>query len=312
MANFGKVIVITGPTATGKTALAVSLCEKTGGEVVSADSMQVYRGFDIGTAKVTAAETHGIPHHMIDVADAGEPYSVSRWVEEADRCCRDILSRGKTPVIAGGTGLYIDSLLSGRCFAPAPGDDGLREALSAQYDELGGEKMLALLAEFDPDRAKRLAPADKKRIVRAIEVFRLTGKTITEHDEETKALPPRYASVRFALSFRDRQRLYDRIDARVDKMVELGLAGEVRRLLSEGADEGCTAMQAIGYKEMLGALRGECSMDEAIAEIKLASRRYAKRQLTWLRRDEALTWLLWDEQPDIPAALRQILDILDK
>lgn len=303
----GKVIVITGPTATGKTALAVALCEKIGGEVVSADSMQVYRGFDIGTAKVTKDEMRGIPHHMIDVAGPNEPYSVSCWVEAAEKCCRDILSRGKTPVIAGGTGLYIDSLLSGRDFAPAPGDDGLREALSEEYDRIGGEKMLEKLAEFDPDRAKKLAPADKKRIVRAIEVFRLTGKTITQHDEETRALPPRFASARYALSFHDRQRLYDRIDLRVDKMVEEGLIEEVKRLLADGADPKSTAMQAIGYKEIAAALNGECAIDEAIEEIKLSSRRYAKRQLTWLRRDEGLKWLLWDEKPEIERAVGEIV-----
>ena len=305
----GGVIVITGPTATGKTALGVRLCLAIGGEVVSADSMQVYRGMDIGTAKATAEEMRGVPHHMLDVCEPYEAFSVSRWTEMAMQCVEDIFARGKTPVIVGGTGLYIDSLLSGRDFAAAPEDRAVREELYAQYDRLGGEGFRALVAEFDPQRAALLAPEDRRRLVRAAEVYRLTGETITQHDERTRALPPRWPSRRYALSFRERERLYERIDARVDQMRALGLTDEVRRILSGGSfSADSTAMQAIGYKEVVSYLNGDITEDEAYDGIKRSSRRYAKRQLTWLRRDAGLRWLLWDGEPDISRALGEIID----
>ena len=303
------VIVITGPTATGKTALGVRLCLAIGGEVVSADSMQVYRGMDIGTAKATAEEMRGVRHHMLDVCEPYEAFSVSRWTEMAARCVENIFARGKTPVIVGGTGLYIDSLLSGRDFAAAPEDRAVREELYAQYDRLGGEGFRAFVAEFDPQRAALLAPEDRRRLVRAAEVYRLTGETITRHDERTRALPPRWPSRRYALSFHERERLYERIDSRVDQMRALGLTDEVRRILSGGSfSADSTAMQAIGYKEVVSYLNGDITEDEAYDSIKRSSRRYAKRQLTWLRRDAGLRWLLWDGEPDIFRALGEIID----
>ena len=285
-----KILVITGPTATGKTALSVELAKKLGGEVVSADSMQIYRGMDIGTAKVTKAEMQGVAHHMIDIADPSEDYSVSRYVEEAEVAVRYILSRGKLPIIAGGTNLYIDSLIAGLDFADKAEDAGLRERLNAQYDDTGGEAMLEYLRGFDPERAAKLHPADKRRIVRAIEIYTLTGETITRHDEETKKRPKRYDAVKIALTFADRAVLYGRINTRVDKMVADGLFDEVKGLLEAGLSPDCTAMQAIGYKEPAAYFRGEMSKDEAIELIKLSSRRYAKRQLTWLRRDTTVLW----------------------
>ncbi len=297
-----KILVITGPTATGKTRLSVELAKELGGEVVSADSMQVYRGMDIGTAKVTADEMQGIPHHMIDTAGPSEDYSVSRYVAEADAAVRDILSRGKLPIVAGGTNLYIDSLIAGLDFADRAEDAALRESLNARYDELGGEAMLEYLRGFDPERAAKLHPSDKRRIVRAVEVYTLTGQTISRHDEETKKRPRRYDAVKLALSFEDRAALYGRINARVDKMVADGLFDEVSRLLDGGLSPECTAMQAIGYKEPAAYLRGEISKDEAVELIKLSSRRYAKRQLTWLRRDGSIWWYLWPETPDFNAA----------
>jgi tRNA dimethylallyltransferase len=304
-----RVIVLTGPTATGKTALAVALAQKLGGEVVSADSMQLYRGMDIGTAKPTAAEMGGVPHHMFDVADPTEDYSVSRYVEDASACVDDILARGKRPVLVGGTNLYIDSLLSGRSFAEK-GDGALREKLGAEYDAQGGEAMLARLAAVDAERAAKLAPGDKRRIVRALEIFALTGKTISAHDAETRERPPRWPSVRFALNFADREDLYARIDRRVDAMMAQGLEGEVRALLARGVPPEATAMQAIGYKEIAEALRGACTMEEAVARIKQGSRRYAKRQLTWLRRDKALRWIVWDGEPDLARGLSELLAAL--
>ena len=306
-----QVIVVCGPTATGKTALSIALAQRLGGEIVSADSMQIYRRMDIGTAKATPAERAAAPHHMLDVCEPGEDYSVSRYVQEASAVCDRLLAAGRTPILTGGTGLYIDSLLSGRDFAATEeGDERLRDALNAEYERLGGEQMLETLRGFDPERAAKLHPADKRRIVRAIEIYRLSGKTISEHDAETRARPPRYSALKLALSFRERSALYARIDRRVDQMVTEGLFEEVESLLAEGLSPGCTAMQAIGYKEAAQALRGECTRAEAAALIKLNSRRYAKRQLTWFRRDGDTRWILWEQGIDIPAALREIEPLL--
>lgn len=298
-----KILVVTGPTATGKTALSVELAKKLGGEIVSADSMQIYRGMDIGTAKATKAEMQNIPHHMIDIADPSEDYSVSRYVEEADAAVRGILSRGRLPIVAGGTNLYIDSLIAGLDFAEKAEDAALRESLNKQYDDIGGEAMLEHLRGFDPERAAKLHPADKRRIVRAVEIYILTGETITRHDEETKKRPKRYDAVKIALTFADRAVLYDRINARVDKMVSDGLFDEVKGLLDSGLSPACTSMQAIGYKEPAAYFRGEMSKDEAIELIKLSSRRYAKRQLTWLRRDTTVLWHEWLAEPDFSETL---------
>ena len=299
-----KLVVITGPTAAGKTALGVARAQRLGGEVVSADSMQIYRGMDIGTAKPTPEEMQGVPHHMIDIADPAENYSVSRYAQEAAACVDDILSRAKLPIVVGGTGLYIDSLIAGRTFADGTADTALRQELSERYDEIGGEGLLGELRKFDPERAAKLHPADKKRIVRAMEVYILTGRTITQHDAETRAVPPRYDAAKIALDFAVRQDLYDRIDRRVDIMVQQGLFDEVRALLAAGVPADCTAMQAIGYKEAVAAVQGKAAPQDAVAAIQLASRRYAKRQLTWLRRDQDLFWLRHEKTPDMDRACR--------
>lgn len=308
MAQNKRVLVITGPTATGKTALGVALARRLDGEVISADSMQVYRGMDIGTAKVTAAEMQGVSHHLIDVAAPSENYSVSRWVEAAAEAGESIFARGRVPILVGGTNLYIDSLLSARDFATSGGDSGeTRAALNAEYDALGGEAFREKLRQADPARAEALHPADKKRLVRAMEVFLLTGETISAHDRRTQALPPRWDSLRVVLSFRERAALYARIDARVDKMVAAGLFQEVEALLAAGLAPDSTAMQAIGYKEAAECLSGAITQAEAVERIKQNSRRYAKRQLTWLRRDPAALWVFWDAAPDIDAAAETVL-----
>lgn len=288
-----NIICIAGPTASGKTALAATLAKELNGEVVSCDSMQVYRRMDIGTAKPTLEEMQGIPHHMIDVAEPWEDFSVSRYCEMAAPIVDDIISRGKTAVIAGGTGLYMDALIRGNAFAPFPAT-GVRERLEAQADGEGMEAMLSRLRAVDPDAARRLHLSDRKRILRALEVYLETGETITEHNRKTQAVPPRYSPLWLGLDFARRGELYRRIDLRVSLMLEQGLVEEIRGLLADGIPEKATAMQAIGYKEFVDALDGRCTIEEAADQVRQSSRRYAKRQLTWFRRNKAIHWLIRD------------------
>ena len=299
-----RIAVVVGPTASGKTALSVELALRFGGEVVSADSMQIYRKLNIGTAKPTQEEMRGVPHHMLDVADPGESYSVSRYEQEASACVEDILSRGKLPIVCGGTGLYIDALTRGGGFLESGVDTGLRAALEQEWDELGGEAMLAKLKSFDPASAERLHLNDKKRIIRAVEVYLQTGITITEHNARTAALPPRYDAVMIGLRTEPRQILYDRIDRRVTKMLETGLEEEARALLESG-DLAGPAAQAIGYKEMLAYFRGEATLEEAADLIRQKSRNYAKRQLTWFQRDARVNWITYN-QPQSEAEVFRI------
>lgn len=288
-----NIICIAGPTASGKTALAATLAKELNGEVVSCDSMQVYRRMDIGTAKPTLEEMQGIPHHMIDVAEPWEDFSVSRYCEMAAPIVDDIISRGKSAVIAGGTGLYMDALIRGNAFAPFPAT-GVREQLEAQADAEGMEAMLSRLRAVDPDAARRLHLSDRKRILRALEVYLETGETITEHNRKTQAVPPRYSPLWLGLDFARRGELYRRIDLRVGLMLEQGLVEEIRGLLADGIPEKATAMQAIGYKEFVDALDGRCTIEEAADQVRQSSRRYAKRQLTWFRRNKAIHWLIRD------------------
>ena len=298
-----KIVVITGPTATGKTKLGITLAQAHNGEIVSGDSMQIYRGMDIGTAKPSADELNAAPHHLIDVADPDEEWSVSRYVAAADAAVRDILSRGRLPVVVGGTGLYIDALVRGTEFsARSESDEICREELEGRYDEIGGEAMLTELSQVDPERAAKLHPADKKRIVRAMEVYLLTGETITEHDRHTREIPGKYEAAYIILDYKEREKLYSRIDSRVDEMVRDGLFEEVERGFAAGASK--TARQAIGYKEAAAALAGEISREEAVETIKRESRRYAKRQLTWLRKRRDALWIRWDAEPDFEKAAR--------
>ncbi len=285
-----NIICIAGPTASGKTSLAVAMAKELDGEVVSCDSMQIYKFMDIGTAKPTQTEMDGVIHHMIDVADPREDFSVSRYCEMATPIVDDIISRGKTAIIAGGTGLYMDALIRGNTFAPYP-STGVRERLEQQADTVGMEEMLKRLTAIDPDSAARLHVADRKRVLRALEVYYETGKTISEHNRLTQQLPPRYTPLWFALEDKERKDLYDRIDRRVNIMLEDGLLEEIQKLLSMGIPEKCTAMQAIGYKEFLGVLHGTCSLETATEQVQQASRHYAKRQLTWFRRNPAIHWL---------------------
>ena len=301
-----SILCIAGPTASGKTALAVELAKDLNGEVVSCDSMQVYRRMDIGTAKPSREEMQGIPHHMIDVAEPDEDFSVSRYCAMAAPIVDDIVARGKTAIIAGGTGLYMDSLIRGNDFAPFP-STGIRERLEAEADEVGLPAMLARLREIDPDTADRVF--DRKRILRALEVYLETGETITEHNRKTRLIPPKYTPLWLGLDFADRGELYRRIDKRVDIMLKMGLMEEIRSLLDSGIPEKCTAMQAIGYKEFVNALEGREPLSQAAEEVKKASRHYAKRQLTWFRRNPAVRWLVrsGDDDREILASARQII-----
>ncbi|BDE85965.1 MAG: tRNA (adenosine(37)-N6)-dimethylallyltransferase MiaA [Clostridiales bacterium] len=305
-----KIVVVCGPTASGKTALGVELALLAGGEVVSADSMQIYCGMDIGTAKPTPAEMRGVPHHMLDVADPAEDYSVARYVADASACVEDILARGRLPILVGGTGLYIDHLVAGREFAPFSGH--WREKLQARAAAQGVAPLYDQLRRVDPQRAEKLHPNDERRILRALEVWYETGETITAHDLRTAALPPRYAAVRIGLSFARRADLWERIDRRVDQMAADGLTEEVRGLLASGVPRSCTAMQAIGYKELAAALDAGAPVDGALEEIKLRSRQYAKRQLTWFRRNPAVKWLLWEKTPDLSRARRDATAYLEE
>ncbi len=298
-----NILVICGPTASGKTALAAELALRFGGEVVSADSMQVYRRMDIGTAKPTQSEQRGVPHHMIDVAEPEENYSVARYVADAVPIVDGILARGKLPIIAGGTGLYIDHLVAGRQFAPFQPDSGLRPQLQARAREEGLPALYAQLAQVDPDAAGSIHPNDEKRIIRALEVFLSTGKPLSQHDRESRALPSRYTPLTIALNFAQRPHLWERIDRRVDQMMAQGLEGEVRALLESGIPPDCTAMQAIGYKELAAAIRSGLPVQSGAEEVKLRSRQYAKRQLTWFRRNRDARWFEWEKIPDFSAAL---------
>ena len=299
-----SIICICGPTASGKTALAVQLAKALDAEVVSCDSMQVYRRMEIGTAKPTPAEMQGVPHHLLDVAEPDESFSVSRYVALADRAVQDVLSRGKRVIVCGGTGLYLDSLILGRAFAPLPAT-GVREALEREADAVGTAALLERLRQVDPETAARLHAADRKRGLRALEVYGETGIPLSQHDAATRQLPPKYEALRLCLSFEPRSLLYARIDRRVGQMLAQGLVAEVQSLLDAGVPPTATAMQAIGYKEIVAALRGDCTLDEAVAAIRQGSRRYAKRQLTWFRRHPDTHWLIrTDETQDLlPAAL---------
>ena len=308
-----NIICIAGPTASGITALAVQMAKALDGEVVSCDSMQVYRYMDIGTAKPTFEERAGIPHFMLDVANPEEAFSVSRYCQMATPILEDIVNRGKTAIVVGGTGLYMDALIRGNAFAPYPAT-GRREELEAIAANEGIEKVIEMLRKVDPESAARLHPSDQKRIIRAMEVYLETGKSITQHNLETQAIPPRFEATWFALQDENRQDLYDRIDRRVEKMLELGLLEEIKGLFRMGIPEKATAMQAIGYKEFVDYLAGNCTLEEACAQVQQSSRHYAKRQLTWFRKNPQIHWLT--RKPgqntfEILQSVRQILGECD-
>lgn len=299
-----RLICICGPTASGKTALSVALAQQLHTEIISADSMQIYRGMDIGTAKPTMQERQGVPHHLLDVCAPGETFSVARYVELADAAAQDILSRGMVPVIAGGTGLYMDALIECSTFSGDETDLTIREKYQRMAAEQGNEAVHACLAAVDPEGAERLHPNNLKRVIRALEVYEQTGMTLDAFNRLHKRPAPKYQALKIAVCPAERQTLYDRIDRRVDQMLEDGLLDEIRRLLDAGALAG-TAAQAIGYKELLGYLLEGQPLDECVALLKQRSRNYAKRQLTWLKRDDNIHWIYYNKGEELPSILQE-------
>ena len=299
-----RIICIVGPTASGKTRLSVALARKLGAEIVSCDSMQLYRGMDIGTAKPTVEEMEGIPHHMIDILDPGQDYAVGQYVRDGDRCVQEILHRGKPVIIVGGTGLYVDSLIAGREFASRP-QTGRREELTRLAAEKGIEVLMEQLRRVDPESAERIHPSNEKRVIRALEVYQETGKTLTQHNLETRQQPPKYRPIWIGLDYVNRSALYGRINRRVEEMLEQGLVEEVKGLLDAGISPHCTAMQAIGYKELTAFLRGEDTLEHAKEMIQQGSRRYAKRQRTWFRRNPEISWIMHPDEPRFSEILSQ-------
>ena len=277
-----KFAAVTGPTASGKTALAIALAKRLDGEIISCDSMQIYRGMDIGTAKPTKEELAQVPHHLIDILPADAPYSCSDYVKDAERAVEDIVSRGKLPIFCGGTGLYLDRFLKGGNDDGAACDENLRLELKKFADEKGIDALYERLVELDPVAAETIHKNNVKRVMRAIEICLVTGEKKSEIDKRNAEIVDRYDHKVITLAFENRELLYGRIEKRVDQMIAEGLVDETRRLLDEGVFErSVTAAQAIGYKELLGYLRGTESLEDAIAELKTATRRYAKRQITW-------------------------------
>lgn len=285
-----KIIVITGPTASGKSATAIELCKLIDGEIISADSMQIYRGMNIGTAKPSISERQGIPHHMMDLIDPIYTYSVAQYIRDAAIVINDILRRGKIPVICGGTGQYISALIEGTVFTSISSDKKIREELIIELDRKGISQVYKELEGIDPDSAKILHINDVKRILRAIEVYRLTGFTKSQLNRISREKGPAFACISFCIT-NDREILYERINNRVDAMVKQGLIEEIKQLLIDFPALSNTAYQAIGYKEFIPYLKSEISLEEAVNIVKQSTRNYAKRQLTWFRKIDQLIWI---------------------
>ena len=277
-----KIIAVTGPTASGKTALAIEIAKRLNGEIISCDSMQIYKGMDIGTAKPTRDELAAVPHHLIDILPADAPYSCSDYVKDAERAVEDIASRGKLPIFCGGTGLYLDRFLKGGNDDGAACDEGLRAELWRFYEEKGVDALYERLVELDSVAAESIHKNNVKRVIRAIEICLVTGEKKSDIDKKNSEVVDKYDHRIVTLAFENRELLYRRIEKRVDQMVEDGLVDEIKRLMDEGIFErSLTAAQAIGYKELFPYLRGEATLESCIEELKMATRRYAKRQLTW-------------------------------
>lgn len=304
------LVIIAGPTATGKTFASVELAKRLGGSVISADSMQVYRGMDIGSAKVTEEEMQGIPHYLINVADPADAWNVVRFQKEAEAAAGQIYAKGRLPFLVGGTGFYIQALLYGIDFTEMDADTECRSAMEEEAKRGGAEELYRRLQEVDPEAAQSIHPNNVKRIIRALEFAQKSGgQRISEHNRNEHLRPPVFDAVFFVFTM-DREKLYARIDARVDRMMENGLVEEVRRLKDQGLTDSDVSMQGIGYRQILRALDGEYPMEEAVRLIKRDSRRFAKRQLTWFRRERDVTWINIDEYPDENALIDHMETII--
>ena len=311
MNNKIKLITVVGPTASGKTRLGVELAKRYGGEVISADSMQIYKGMQIATAKPTVEEMQGIPHHLMDFLEPNQTYSVAMFVDDAKKCIEDISSRGKIPVIVGGTGLYVDSLLNNISFHESQRDNELSEKLRELYYTEGVDYLLDMLRKFDGESAERLEiEKNPKRIIRAIEFYKTTGITITKQNKNSKNEESPYSAIKLGLNFEDRQKLYDRINKRVDLMVEAGLVSEAKHVFN--SELSFTSVKAIGYKELFPYLKGELPLEECIEKLKQETRRYAKRQITWFKRDKEINWLYPDKADSFEQLFEQAVQITDK
>ena len=309
--NSIKVVSIVGPTASGKTKLSIKLAKKFNGEIVSADSMQIYKGMQIATAKPTFDETEGIKHHLIDFVSPDETYSVAMFVKDASRCISDINSRGKLPFIVGGTGLYVDSLLNNISFNDEQRDEKLSLELRQIYEEQGVYTLLEMLSEFDIDSANRLKyERNPKRIIRAIEFYKTTGMTITEQNEKSKLVKSPYNPIKIGLNFKDRAKLYEKINKRVDLMLENGLLNEAKDVLSNKMS--FTSVKAIGYKELLPYFNGEKTLGDCVEKLKMETRRSAKRQITWFKRDLNINWFYADEYNSFDELLADAVEIIEK
>ena len=299
-----QILVVAGPTASGKTGTAVRLAQEFGGEVISADSMQIYKHMDIASAKPTQEEMQGIPHHLMDFVSPFEPFSVADYVKLAREKIAEIASRGKLPIVAGGTGLYISSLVDNIQFTEEATDPSVRERLQKQAETEGILALYSRLQELDPAAAEKIHPNNTKRVVRALELYEITGMTITEQNERSRILPPPFSAFMLAL-FPERERLYERINLRVDQMAEAGLFEEAEKLRQMGLTKEMQSMQGIGYKEAFDCLDGLTNREECLDIIKQATRHYAKRQLTWFRRDERYHWVNPEEEGSLRAALEE-------
>lgn len=284
------LVILTGPTAVGKTALSVELAKQIGGEIISADSMQVYRGMDIGSAKVTKEEMQGVPHYLIDEFDPEEPFHVVRFQEYAKRYIREIQGHGHIPILVGGTGFYIQAVLYDIDFTENSGDTSYREMLEALAAEKGAEHLHAMLREIDPESADSIHANNVKRVIRAMEFYQETGRKISKHNEEERQKDSPYTFAYFVLND-ERERIYSNIDRRVDRMLEQGLVNEVRTLQEKGCTRDMVSMQGLGYKEILDYLNGVLSLEESVRILKRDTRHFAKRQLTWFKRERDVIWI---------------------
>ena len=306
-----KVIVIVGPTASGKTGLSIELAKRYNGEIVSADSMQIYKDMNIATAKPTIEEMCGIKHHLIDFLNPGETYSVGQYVLDAENAISDILSRNKTPIVCGGTGLYVDSLINGINFTEDSSDDKIRNELYQIAETEGIDYLLNVLKEFDPDSYENLSQQrNLRRIIRAIEFYKVTGKTITQQNIESQNTSSKFDYLIIGLNADDRQFIYDRINRRVDLMIESGLIEETKSVLQMNLSD--TSIKAIGYKELIPYINNQSSLDDCIEKLKMETRRYAKRQLTWFRRNKMINWIYIDRYSSLNDIVKVAVDIIDK